>query len=71
MRRIRLLTGRVGRGLNQIPGDETDVGDDEAARLVITGQAEWIETAALQSGTETMVTRQVRRRGRPRKDRSL
>ena len=66
MIRIRLSVGRVGPGGTYRPGDELDVPDDEARRLVDTLQAETV--VGPESATVTPPQDAARRpRGRPRK----
>ena len=37
--KIKLLVARAGAGFSQNRGDEIEVGDDEAARMIDAGQA--------------------------------
>lgn len=56
--RIKLLTSRAGAGFAQARGEEIEVGDAEAARMIAAGQAEPVraapvETAAKRARRET------------------
>lgn len=41
--KIKLNVGRVGNGIVNNPGDTIEVPDDEAARYVKSGQAEYVK----------------------------
>lgn len=43
--KVRLLTSRVGTKFSQNRGDEVDVSDAEAVRMIEAGQAEAIRVA--------------------------
>lgn len=68
--RIRLLTARAswanGKTEMQEYGQIITVGVDEASRMVLAGQAEYIEAPAVEATMETVVATPMR--GRPRKN---
>jgi hypothetical protein len=49
MRRVRLLTDRVGQGFTQRAGDEVELPPAEAERLVRARQAEYVQDDAKKS----------------------
>ena len=54
MAKVKLLVSRAGTGFEQEAGQVIDVSNDEATRMIATGQAEPVEgareTAALSGG---------------------
>lgn len=60
--RVILETARSGMGYTQNEGDEVEIADAEAKRLIASGQAREIETATVEAKPEQAVLRKGRRR---------
>lgn len=63
--RIRFLTSRSGPFFTAAPGDELDIDDKEAVRLIRAGKAEAVRAAApVETATPKKTTEKAVRRGR-------
>lgn len=54
--KIKLLTSRAGIGESQNVGDEIDVPDEEAIRMIDAGQAEPVRSAAKKTAVKKSKT---------------
>ena len=50
--KVKLLVGRSGPDLNQVAGEEIDVGEDEGKRMIAAGQAEAVRSARKETATK-------------------
>lgn len=51
--KIKLIVSRAGAGFAQNAGDEIEVGDAEAIRMIAAGQAEAVRSATVEKATKT------------------
>lgn len=61
--KIRLLVSRAGAGFSQNRGDEIEVGEAEAMRMIAAGQAEDVDA----SPRDEPIERAVKRAGKAEK----